>query len=119
MSLIEILDVATEEGLADLENRIYNEMSWEVAEHSRSGKALSAITIVRESKTQSFVGGTDGTGSGKTGTDHLAMLNDGNGNRVIRPVRAKALHYSDGAFRPRSKPYKGIHFIEKIAQRHR
>ena len=119
MSLVEILDTATEDGLKELESKIYNEMVWEVSGHSRSGKALSAIHIVRESRHQSFVGGTDGTGTGKTGTDHLAMLNDGNGFKMIVPKRAKALRYTDGTFHAWSKPYYGIHFIEEIANRHR
>lgn len=119
MSLVEHLNAACDKELARLEKEIFNEMTWAVSGHSRSGEALRSIKIVRESKTSSFVGGTNGTGKGKTGTDHLKMLNDGNGFKMIVPKRAKALKYSDGTIHAVSKPYYGIHFIEDIANRHR
>lgn len=119
MSLVEILNNITEDKLDEVSKQIFNEMSWEVAGHSRSGKALSAIHIVRESEHSTFVGGTDGTGKGTTGTDHLAMLDQGNGFKMIVPKRAKALRYSDGTYHASSKPYYGINFVEKIANRHR
>lgn len=119
MSLVEILNNITEDKLDEVSRQIFNEMTWEVSAHSRSGKALSAIKIVHESEHSTFVGGTDGTGSGKTGTDHLAMLDQGNGNRIIVPVRAKALRYSDGTYHASSRPYSGINFVERIANRHR
>lgn len=90
-----------------------------VSPHSKSGLAVGAIHIEQKGFDSIFVGGTDGTGTGKTGTDHLAMLNDGNGSKIIYPVRAKALQFTDGSFHGRSTPYKGIHFVEKVAAKYR
>lgn len=91
-----------------------------VAPHSRSGMALGAIHIKQRGVDRIFVGGTDGTGEGITGTDHLAMLNDGNGNKRIYPKKAKGLYLKDyDIWRGAVDPYKGIHFVEKVANKYR
>lgn len=92
---------------------IEGEMKGIVGGHTRSGAALAAIHIESTGSFSRFVGGTGGVG-----TLHLYFLNDGNGNKTIRPKRARALHFSDGTYHASARPYKGIHFVEAIAARH-
>lgn len=110
---VETLKTCCIKTMDEVANTIEGEMKAVVSGHTRSGAALGAIHIVNEGFAHRFVGGTGGVG-----TLHLYFLNDGNGNKTIVPKRAKALHYSDGAYRMRSRPYKGIHFVEAIAARH-
>lgn len=105
--------------MTDLAERIESDLKAAVAPHSKSGLAVGAIHIEKRSIDNIFIGGTDGTGKGITGTDHLAMLNDGNGTEIIKPVRALALKYTDGSFHGKSTPYKGFHFVEKVASKYR
>lgn len=119
MSVEQIVKGIVETQMLNLAERIEGDLKAEVAPHSKSGLAVGAIHIEKRSTDNIFIGGTDGTGTGKTGTDHLAMLNDGNGTKIIYPVRAKALRYTDGSLHGRSTPYKGIHFVEKVASRYR
>ena len=124
MSFTGILDEICTKYLDDLARQIEAELKAEVRGHSRSGKALSAIHIEDTGKYSRFIGGTDGTGKGVTGTDHLAMLNNGNGTRTIYPKGrgnggANALRYSDGTFHGKSEPYAGIDFVGKVARRHK
>lgn len=119
MSVEALAKGAIEMQMTDLAERIEADLKAAVAPHSRSGLAVSAIHIEKRSVDNYFIGGTDGTGTGKTGTDHLAMLDEGNGTRIIYPVRAKALKYTDGSFHGRSTPYKGIGFVAKVANKYR
>lgn len=119
MSVVELVQAACQKQMKEIAERIESDLRSEVSPHSKSGAALGAIHIEERGETSYFIGGTDGTGRGVTGTDHLAMLNDGNGSRIIYPVRAKALRYTDGSFHGRSTPYAGIHFVEKVASKYR
>ena len=119
MSVEAIVRGIIEIQMTDLAECIEADLKAEVAPHSKSGLAVGAIHIKKRSEDNYFIGGTDGTGEGTTGTDHLAMLNDGNGTKIIYPVRKKALKYTDGSLHGRSTPYKGIHFVEKVANKYR
>ena len=112
MSCVAVLKAACQKELTSLANTINGEMKGIVGGHSRSGAAVGAIHIEMGSAS-AFVGGTEGVG-----TLHLYFLNEGNGGKMIYPKHAKALRYSDGSFHGRSRPYKGIHFVEAIAARH-
>lgn len=130
MSLTEMLELKMKEELDDVARVIEREMKDIVLDHDRSGAALAAIHIEKINEYSVFVGGTDGTGTGKTGTDHLKMLNDGNGTGGIpkrgKPKRPMPMTYSltpksdpFGGYAMKAKNYPGIHFVEEIANRHR
>lgn len=128
MSLTEMLKLKMQEELDRVAEKIEAEMQDAVAPHSASGDALAAIHIEYIDEYTRFVGGTDGTGTGKTGTDHLKLLNDGNGTGGIpkngKPKRPMPLTYGYRNEPPRGyamhvKNYAGIHFVEEIANRHR
>lgn len=118
MSCVETLNAACKEAVAELAGTIDGEMKAIVGGHTRSGMALGAIHIENRGLS-AFVGGTGGTGKGINGTDHLAMLNDGNGGGRIYPRHAKALYLKDyNIWRGSVRTYGGIHFVEAIASRH-
>ena len=94
-------------------NTINGEMRAFVGGHTRSGLALGAIHIERTGEFSRFVGGTGGVG-----TLHLYFLNDGNGHKIIKPKKKRALKFSDGSLHGSARPYKGYHFVEMIASRH-
>lgn len=119
MSLVEKVKVSCRRQMQEIATHIESDLKAAVAPHSKSGLAIGAIHIEQRSDTSFFIGGTDGTGKGITGTDHLAMLNDGNGSKIIYPVRKKALKYTDGSLHGSSRPYAGIHFVEKVASKYR
>lgn len=110
---VKVLKSACQKTIDEVAQTIEGEMKGIVGGHSRSGKALAAIHIETTGDYQRFVGGTGGEG-----TLHLYFLNDGNGGKRIYPRKAQALKYSDGTYHGSSRPYKGIHFVEKIASRH-
>lgn len=119
MSVEALVRGAIEVQMANLAERVQGDLIAAVSPHSKSGKAVGAIHIEKRSVDNYFIGGTDGTGKGTTGTDHLAMLDEGNGSKIIYPVRAKALRYTDGSLHGRSTPYAGIHFVAKVANKYR
>lgn len=131
MSLTEMLERKMKEELDDVARIIEQEMkSFILNGHDCSGAALKAIHIEKIDEYTRFVGGTDGTGTGKTGTDHLKMLNDGNGTGGIpkegRPRRPMPMTYSltpksdpFGGYAMKARNYAGTHFIQDIADRHR
>ena len=119
MSVAQLVKGVIEQQMLDLAERIEGDLKAMVAPHSRSGMALGAIHIEKRSVSNYFIGGTNGTGMGLNGTDHLAMLDEGNGSRIIYPVRAKALRFTDGSIHGRAKPYKGIGFVSKVANKYR
>lgn len=108
-ALVEAVEVATQRELERVVNGIYGDMKGIVGGHSRSGAAVGAIHIEGGGMSY-FIGGTGGVG-----TLHLYFLNEGNGGKVIVPVRAKALRFTDGSFHASARPYDGIHFVESIA----
>lgn len=120
MSLEQIVTGVIQRDFMQIAEHVENDLKAAVAPHSRSGMALGAIHIEPKGFDSIFVGGSDGTGEGKTGTDHLAMLNDGNGSKRIYPKRARGLYLKDyGIWRGAVDPYRGIHFVEKVANKYR
>lgn len=116
---VETLKVACERELNEVANTIYGEMTAIVGAHTRSGMALGAIKIDVTGAHSRFVGGTGGTGKGINGTDHLAMLDDGNGHGRIYPKKSSRLYLKDyGIWRGSVRTYAGIHFVHTIAARH-
>lgn len=124
MSVEALVRGAIELQMTDLAQRVESDLIGAVSPHSRSGLAVSAIHIEKRGIDNYFIGGTDGTGKGKTGTDHLAMLDEGNGTQIIYPKGranggANALKFTDGSLHGRAKPYRGIHFVAKVASKYR
>ena len=124
MSVLEKVQAIAREQMLGIANTIEGEMKGIVSGHTRSGKALGAIHVEQKGETSYFIGGTDGTGKGITGTDHLAMLDQGNGTKIIYPKGranggANALRFDDGSFHGSARPYAGINFVAQVANRHR
>lgn len=122
MSVEQLVKGAIEIQMQNLAERIEGDLKSAVAPHSRSGMALGAIHIEKRDVDNYFIGGTDGTGKGITGTDHLAMLDEGNGGSGSRiyPTTAKALYLKDyGIWRGSVRGYNGIHFVAKVANKYR
>ena len=118
-ALVRVLMDACRDKVDEVAQEIESEMKGIVGGHSRSGLAVGAIHIENTGEFSRFVGGTDGTGTGTTGTDHLAMLNDVNGNDRIYPKHARALYLKDyNIWRGSVRPYGGINFVGQIAARH-
>lgn len=78
--------------------------------HVRSGAALASLHIESTGEFSRFIGATGGEGA-----LHAYFLDEGNGGKMIYPKRKKALKYSDGSLHPRSRPYKGIHWVRTVA----
>lgn len=130
MSIVDIAKLKFKEELDDVSRIIEQEMKDIILNgHDASGKALAAIHIEDIDEWSKFVGGTDGTGTGKTGTDHLAMLNNGNGTGGIpkrgKPRRPMPMTYSltppsnpFGGYAMHARNYEGINFLKTIASKH-
>lgn len=131
MSIIGFVRVQLKEELDKVSQEIESEMKMAVSGHKRSGAALGAIHIEEINEFSRFVGGTNGTGKGITGTDHLGLLNNGNGPGRIYPKTRNALafdgfgkyagkgHGKDGKYvLPSVNSYEGLHFIESITKKH-
>lgn len=126
MSLKGIFESFCERELDRVALEIEGEMKAVVSEHYKSGKALAAIHIEKKDMFTRWIGGTDGTGTGVSGTDHLLLLDQGNGgsgSRIV-PKNSRALRLTDGrgntkAFATSVRGYDGIHFLARIASRHR
>lgn len=123
---VETLKVACKKELEELSNTIEGEMK-DAAMAGVNGKYVTGLAAsavhIEMGEMSAFVGGTDGTGKGITGTDHLAMINDGNGGKRIY-AKGKALGKYPGGipgigWRKSVAPYGGNGFIHKIAARHR
>ena len=110
MSLVEKVYAITREQMLELAQTIQGELKAECP--VRSGEARGAIHIEEIDEEHIFVGGAN---------SHLFFADQGNNQsmRTIRPVRAKALHFSDGTFHPKASTYKGKHFVKAVADRHR
>lgn len=119
MALVETVKTAAMEQMQQIAETIEGELIGIVSGHSRSGLAVGAIHIERRGDTSFFIGGTNGTGKGITGTDHLAMLDQGNGSEIIYPTEKRALKFTDGSIHGSARPYAGIHFVREVANRHR
>lgn len=126
MNIEDVVIKAVESEMEKIARQIEADLKAEVEGHFKSGAAYRAIHIEKRGLMRYFIGGTDGTGKGKTGTDHLAMLDQGNGGRgkVIKPKYSKALRITDGfgntrAFRKQVRGYDGFDIIEKVASKYR
>lgn len=85
-----------------------------VGGHSRSGAAVGSLHIESTGEFSRFIGANVGSNPTDGGL-HAYFLDEGNGGKMIYPKRGKALKYSDGTFHPRSRPYKGIHWVRTVA----
>lgn len=125
---VEVLHEACAKKIDELAVIIEGELKAEAAKGSPTGRgkyatglAVGAIHIESMGEFKKFVGGTDGTGTGKTGTDHLAMINGGNGGGRIYPKHGSLLHLQSpglDAYAKSVKGYGGSNFVHKVAMRH-
>ena len=111
--IIELVKAAIIEGIDEYANRILADERAIVGGHSRSGKAVASLHIEKTGEFSRFIGATGGEGG-----LHAFFLDEGNGGKIIKPKRGKALKYSDGTFHPQSSPYKGIHWVQTVASRY-
>lgn len=102
-----------EKRLDKLAEQIADEFRLELSAHVRSGEAFNSIYIEKGDRTR-FIG---------SNSDHFYFLDMGNKPRnggVIKPKPPrKYLKFSDGTFHKQANPYEGIHFVKKVADRHR
>lgn len=124
MSLVAIFDAFAERELDRVAEEIEADLKNEVSAHWKSGKAYHCIHIEKKDKYVRWIGGTDGTGRGTSGTDHLLMLENGNGGKRIYPTHSKALRLTDGrgntvTFAKSVKPYSGYGILKKVASKYR
>lgn len=75
-----------------------------------TGEAAASIHVEQISDTRYRIGAEN---------SHLYFFEEGNGSRIIYPVKAKALYYSDGSFHGRSTPYAGRNIKAKVAAKYR
>lgn len=115
--IIELVKAAIIEGIDEYANRILADEKSIVGGHSRSGAAVGSLHIESTGEFSRFIGANVGS-SPNDGGLHAFFLDEGNGGKIIRPKRGKALRYSDGTFHPRSRPYKGIHWVQTVASRY-
>ena len=126
---VEVLHEACAKKIEEVAETIEGELKAEAgkgAGHAKgryaTGLAVGAIHIESTGEFSKFVGGTDGTGTGKTGTDHLAMLNGGNGGGQIYPKHSRLLHLQSpglDAWAKSVSSYEGTNFVHKVAMRHK
>lgn len=114
MSLIEKVQVACREQMAEIADRICADYKAEVQSRIKgkitTGEAVRSIHVEQIGETSYRIGSNH---------DHLYFFEEGNGNRTIRPVKAKALHYVDGSFHMSSTPYAGRHCNRTVANKYR
>ena len=110
MSLVEKVRVICREQLDDLAAEIESELKAECPK--QTGEAASAIHIETPDENTRLIGGTN---------THLFFADQGNNQskRIIYPVRAKALRFTDGSFHGSASTYEGKHFVREVANRHR
>lgn len=111
--IIELVKAEAIKGLDEYARKILADEKAIVGAHSRSGAALGSLHIEKTGEFSRFIGATGGKGG-----LHAFYLDEGNGGKVIKPKRGKALKYSDGTFHPQSRPYKGIHWVQTVASRY-
>lgn len=111
--IIELVLQEIEKQMDDLSKQILADERRIVGAHSRSGAAVASLHIEKTGQFSYFIGANGGEGG-----LHAYFLDEGNGGKVIRPKKGKALKYSDGTFHPQSSPYKGIHWAQKVASRY-
>lgn len=110
MALVETVMAIAREQMQEIANTINGELKAECPK--RSGRAAGSIHIEQTGETSYRIGGTD---------DHLFFADQGNNQsrRIIYPVSARALKFTDGSFHGSASTYEGKHFVKKVADRHR
>lgn len=108
--IYELVVAEIEKGVDEIANEILAQEKAIVGKHSRSGAAVGSLHIESTGEFSRFIGATGGEGG-----LHAYFLDEGNGGKMIYPKRKKALKYSDGSLHPRSRPYKGIHWVKTVA----
>lgn len=108
--IIELVIKEIEKGVDEYAHKILAEEKAIVGKHRRSGAAVASLHIEETGQFSRFIGATGGEGA-----LHAFFLDEGNGGKIIRPKKAKALKYSDGTYHPQSRPYKGIHWVRTVA----
>lgn len=111
--IIELVKALIIEGIDEYANQILGDEKAIVGAHSRSGAAVGSLHIESTGEFSRFIGATGGEGG-----LHAYFLDEGNGGKIIKPKRGRALKYSDGTFHPQSRPYKGIHWVQTVASRY-
>lgn len=81
--------------------------------NKRTGRLAASIHVT----TGGYGGARTGIRSYYIGTDldYAKYVNDGRG--WVYPKDAKALRYYDETYHGSSRPYKGSHFVERVASR--
>ena len=108
--ILEIVKAEVLKSVDEIANEILADEKSIVGKHSRSGAAVGSLHIESTGEFSRFIGATGGEGG-----LHAYFLDEGNGGKMIYPKRKKALRYSDGSLHPRSRPYKGIHWVRTVA----
>lgn len=108
--IIEIVKAEVLKAVDEIAEEILADEKGIVGGHSRSGAAVGSLHIEVTGEFSRFIGATGGEGA-----LHAFYLDEGNGGKMIYPKRGKALKYSDGSLHPRSRPYKGIHWVRTVA----
>ena len=110
MPLVEIVQSLCEKEMRELADTIEGELK--AACPVQSGEARASIHVEQKSATSYRIGAAN---------LHLFFADQGNNQstQLIRPVRAKALRFTDGSFHGSARTYKGKHFVKAVADRHR
>lgn len=116
--LVEYVNQVANMELDKVAKEIEADMKAVANEHWKSGEAYHAIHIEQNGEYSRIIGATGGEGA-----KHLYYLDQGNGGRQIYPKHSKALRLTDGrgntvAFAGSVRPYKGIGFLKKIADKY-
>lgn len=110
--IVELVKAEIEKSVDELSHQILAAEKSIVGAHSRSGAAVGSLHIVNTGEFSRFIGATGGEGG-----LHAYFLDEGNGHKIIKPKRARALKYTDGSLHGSSRPYKGIHWVRQVAAR--
>lgn len=115
MSLVAQAKAICREQMAEIADRICADYKASVTgaiknKATSTGEAAGSIHVEQTGETSYRIGASN---------LHLYFFEEGNGSRMIYPVKAKALHYSDGSYHGRSTPYAGRHINAKVAAKYR
>lgn len=112
MSVEQIVVGIIQRDFMNIAERVERDFKAEVGKHNRSGEAQASIGIVMQDESSIVIGSYN---------DHLFFLDQGNDQRVkvIKPVRKKALKFTDGSLHGSASTYKGFHIAKKVADRYR
>lgn len=110
--ILELVKAEVLKSVDEIANEILADEQGIVGAHSRSGAAVGSLHIESTGEFSRFIGAKVGKSGGGL---HAYYLDEGNGGKMIYPKRGKSLKYSDGSLHPRSRPYKGIHWVRTVA----